>query len=86
MIQVFEFDLTPNRSDALSMLGVAYEVAAILSEEVKLPEINYTESTEKAEDVLKIAYRSKRRKSNVCRESCEKRTKLQSHQLWFKTA
>ena len=33
---VLEFDLTPNRSDALSMLGVAYEVGAILSEEVKL--------------------------------------------------
>ena len=32
--KVFEFDLTPNRSDALSMLGVAYEVGAILSEEV----------------------------------------------------
>ena len=32
---VFEFDLTPNRSDALSMIGVAYEVGAILSEEVE---------------------------------------------------
>ena len=36
------------------MLGVAYEVGAILSEEIKLPEISYTESTEKAEDVLKL--------------------------------
>lgn len=52
--QVFEFDLTPNRSDALSMLGVAYEVGAILSEEVKLPEIQYRESTEKASDFLKL--------------------------------
>ncbi|MEO4052000.1 phenylalanine--tRNA ligase subunit beta [Solibacillus sp. CAU 1738] len=51
---VLELGLTPNRSDALSMLGVAYEVAAILSTDVKLPEINYTESTEKAEDVLKL--------------------------------
>lgn len=51
---VFEFDLTPNRSDALSMLGVAYEVGAILSEEVKYPEVAYEESTEKAEDVLKL--------------------------------
>ena len=51
---VFELDLTPNRSDALSMLGVAYEVGAILSKEIKLPEILYTESTEKAEDVLKL--------------------------------
>ncbi len=51
---VLEFDLTPNRSDALSMLGVAYEVGAILSEEVALPEITYKESSEKAEDVLKL--------------------------------
>ena len=51
---VLEFDLTPNRSDALSMLGVAYEVGAILSKEVELPEITYKESAEKAEDLLKL--------------------------------
>lgn len=34
---VLEFDLTPNRADALSMIGVAYEVAAILDKEVTLP-------------------------------------------------
>ncbi|KOS67715.1 phenylalanyl-tRNA synthase subunit beta [Lysinibacillus contaminans] len=51
---VLELGLTPNRSDALSMLGVAYEVGAILSEEVKYPEISYKTSSEKAEDVLKL--------------------------------
>ena len=51
---VLELGLTPNRSDAMSMLGVAYEVAAILSQDVKLPEITYTESAEKASDVLKL--------------------------------
>ena len=51
---VLEFDLTPNRSDALSMLGVAYEVGAILSQGIQLPETTYTESAEKAEDVLKL--------------------------------
>ncbi|MFD2211094.1 phenylalanine--tRNA ligase subunit beta [Virgibacillus halophilus] len=35
---VLEFDLTPNRSDCLSMIGVAFEVAAILDQPVKLPE------------------------------------------------
>jgi phenylalanyl-tRNA synthetase beta chain len=35
---ILELGLTPNRSDCLSMIGVAYEVAAILSEEVKLQE------------------------------------------------
>ena len=52
--RVLEFDLTPNRSDALSMLGVAYEVGAILSKDIKLPEISYEVSAEKAQDALKL--------------------------------
>ncbi|MCZ0704593.1 phenylalanyl-tRNA synthetase beta chain [Natronobacillus azotifigens] len=36
---ILELGLTPNRSDALSMLGVAYEVAAILDEPVQLPDV-----------------------------------------------
>jgi phenylalanyl-tRNA synthetase beta chain len=35
---VLELDLTPNRSDCLSMIGVAYEIAAIIGREVKLPD------------------------------------------------
>jgi phenylalanyl-tRNA synthetase beta chain len=57
--QVLELSLTPNRSDALSMLGVAYEVAAILGREVKLPEANLTESTEKAADYISISVDAK---------------------------
>lgn len=41
---VLELGLTPNRSDCLSMLGVAYEVAAILGREVKLPHIEVQEN------------------------------------------
>ena len=51
---ILEFDLTPNRADALSMLGVAYEVGAILSKEIKLPKIEYAMSAEKAENVLAL--------------------------------
>lgn len=36
--EVMELDLTPNRSDCLSMLGAAYEVSAILGRELSLPE------------------------------------------------
>ncbi|MNO27177.1 Phenylalanine--tRNA ligase beta subunit [compost metagenome] len=36
--QVLDFDLTPNRSDCLSMIGAAYEVGAILGRDVKLPQ------------------------------------------------
>lgn len=37
---VLEFDLTPNRSDCLSMIGAAYEVGAILGRQVKLPSVD----------------------------------------------
>ncbi len=41
---VLELGLTPNRSDCLSMIGVAYEVAAILGREVLLPDTQVTEN------------------------------------------
>lgn len=34
---VLELDLTPNRSDCLSMLGVAYEVSALTARPIKVP-------------------------------------------------
>ncbi|MCU6792132.1 phenylalanine--tRNA ligase subunit beta [Paenibacillus sp. WQ 127069] len=36
--EVLDFDLTPNRSDCLSMLGAAYEIAAVLGRPVRLPD------------------------------------------------
>ena len=51
---VLELGLTPNRADAMSMIGVAYEVGAILSEELKLPEISYTEATDTAASMLTL--------------------------------
>jgi phenylalanyl-tRNA synthetase beta chain len=37
---VIEFDLTPNRSDCFSIIGIAREVAAILKTRVKYPKVN----------------------------------------------
>ena len=51
---VLELGLTPNRADAMSMVGVAYEVGAILSEEVQLPEISYKEAAETAASMLTL--------------------------------
>jgi phenylalanyl-tRNA synthetase beta chain len=52
--QVLELGLTPNRADCLSMLGVAYEVAAILNREVKFPETDLQSVPEKASDYIKV--------------------------------
>jgi phenylalanyl-tRNA synthetase beta chain len=56
--EVLELGLTPNRSDCLSMLGVAYEVAAILGREVKLPGTTLEPVAEKATDYVKVVVES----------------------------
>ncbi|WZY00753.1 phenylalanine--tRNA ligase subunit beta [Bacillus sp. FSL W7-1360] len=43
---VLELDLTPNRSDCMHMLGVAYEVAALYDRTVHVPEVSTLERTE----------------------------------------
>ncbi|MBU8730486.1 phenylalanine--tRNA ligase subunit beta [Cytobacillus oceanisediminis] len=57
--QILELGLTPNRSDCLSMLGVAYEVAAILGRGVKLPEPQAETSSEKASDYIEVQVEAK---------------------------
>src|SRR5699024_3372337 len=51
---ILEFDLTPNRSDALSMLGVAYEVAAILDTEICLPDEAVSTTEESTQDFIRV--------------------------------
>jgi phenylalanyl-tRNA synthetase beta chain len=51
---ILELGLTPNRSDCLSMIGVAYEVGAILSRDVKWPTINKQQASEKAADYFSV--------------------------------
>lgn len=46
--EVLELDLTPNRADCLNMIGVAYEVGAILSREVLVPIPSITPCSEHA--------------------------------------
>lgn len=41
--QIIELELTPNRADCLSMIGVAYEVAAIFDRPLRLPEVEIDE-------------------------------------------
>ncbi|GAB3803897.1 phenylalanine--tRNA ligase subunit beta [Virgibacillus kimchii] len=51
---VLEFDLTPNRADALSMIGVAYEVAAILDKSIQLPDEEVETLEEDANDHVTV--------------------------------
>lgn len=49
---ILDIEITPNRADALSMRGVAYEVAAEYGESVHFPEISLQEAAKKVTDVL----------------------------------
>lgn len=42
--EVIDFELTANRGDLLSMLGMAYELGAIYNKKVKDVDINYKET------------------------------------------
>ena len=69
--QVLEFDLTPNRKDALSMIGTAYEVRALFGGEVVEPERNMTETEDisgisvKNEDNEAVPFYALRKVNNV---------------------
>ena len=72
-----DYELTSNRGDLLSMIGMAYEVGAIYNKKVNMPEINLTESKEKTSDYIEIenqtnncyAYKSRIVKNVVIKES-----------------
>ncbi|TLS39169.1 phenylalanine--tRNA ligase subunit beta [Pseudalkalibacillus caeni] len=57
--KVLELGLTPNRADCMNMLGVAYEVAAILKKEVNLPSPSVEHSDESAADYVSVSIENK---------------------------
>ena len=52
--EVIDFELTANRADLLSMLGLAYESAVITGEKVVLPPTDYKEVKESVSDNLEL--------------------------------
>lgn len=52
--QVIDFELTSNRADLLSVIGMAYEVGAIYDKKVTLPNVNYNEIEESMNINLKV--------------------------------
>ncbi|NKE06315.1 phenylalanine--tRNA ligase subunit beta [Mesobacillus selenatarsenatis] len=57
--EILELGLTPNRADAMSMLGVAYEVGAILGKEIKLPNPQPETSSELSSDYISVSVEAK---------------------------
>jgi len=51
---IFEIDVTPNRADALSHIGVARDVAALYETHVIRPEVKFAESKVLASDIARV--------------------------------
>ncbi|WP_162011083.1 phenylalanine--tRNA ligase subunit beta [Streptococcus sp. S784/96/1] len=56
--EIIELSITPNRADALSMRGVAHEVAAIYGKSVHFPKKALVENSKAANDVISVAIES----------------------------
>ena len=50
----FEIEVTPNRGDCLSVLGIAHEIAAITGESVTEPTSDYLEGPELVDDAVSV--------------------------------
>lgn len=51
---VFDLEVTPNRPDLNSVIGIAREIAAVTGNELKLPEIKSQAYSEKAADLVNV--------------------------------
>ncbi len=58
---IFELEITPNRPDCLSYIGIAREIAAYYNRKVKYPIINLIESIESVNTVAKVEIEDKNR-------------------------
>ena len=54
---VIELEITPNRPDCLSMIGVAREMAVLYGTELKLPETGISETANAVEDEIAVEVR-----------------------------
>jgi len=51
---VYEYELTPNRADCFSMVGLSREFAVLSRQEAKLPQVEVQEGSEKIDGKLKV--------------------------------
>ncbi len=51
---IFDVEITPNRGDCLSMLGLGREIAALLGKKMTLPLMTYNEIENKTDDLVQV--------------------------------
>ncbi len=68
---VFEYEITSNRVDCYSVLGIAREAAATFGKEFKAPVVTKTGNNEDINDYLKVTVED----TNLCRRYCARMVK-----------
>jgi phenylalanyl-tRNA synthetase beta chain len=63
---ILDLDITPNRPDCLSMIGIAREVAALTQQEVHIPSIEYEELGSNIDHLVSVEILD----SDLCRRYC----------------
>ena len=51
---IFDLDITPNRPDCLSIIGIAREIAALTGESLHLPELGYEETESSIDSFVSV--------------------------------
>ena len=52
--RVYDLEITPNRPDLNGVVGLAREIAALTGNPLKLPDTNFQEGTERAENLVEV--------------------------------
>ena len=81
---IFELEITPNRPDCLSHIGIAREVAAYYNRKVKYPVIEMAETIESVNTVIKVNIEDKERCKRYLGRVI-KNVKIKESPDWLKT-
>lgn len=81
---IFELEITPNRPDCLSHIGIAREVAAYYNRKVKYPVIEIAETIESVNTVIKVNIEDKERCKRYLGRVI-KNVKIKESPEWLKT-
>lgn len=79
---VFELNVTPNRPDWLSVIGVAREISAVFGRKLTLPETKLSEINEKTADLISVEVRDVK-KCPIYVARVVKGVKLAPSPLWM---
>jgi phenylalanyl-tRNA synthetase beta chain len=63
---IFNLEVTPNRADCLSVIGIAREIAALTGQKLRLPEIHYEETQQPVEKAVAVEIKA----TDLCPRYC----------------